>query len=163
MFRDLQKVSKTRPTPSTPSRLTPTNAPSQTVLAANTRFVGDLRSEGHVHLEDTFEGNIAARGRVSLGRQATLEGNLVADQAVVAGLVRGDVTARTIRVLETGRVLGNLRMEKLMTEEGAFIQGVITLEDSLDAVRPAGAQPANRATPATATPEAEKATLDRRM
>jgi len=42
------------------------------------------------------------------------------------------VTARRITVLGTGRILGNLRMEKLMTEDGAFIQGVITLEKSLE-------------------------------
>ncbi len=158
MFRDLQNTSKTRPTPTPKLRLTPTNDPSQTILGANTRIVGSLKSEGHVHLEDTFEGNIAAGGRVSLGGEATLDGNLICERAIVAGLVKGDVTARTISVLGTGRVLGNLRMEKLLTEEGAFIQGTITLEESLLAARPAETK---QATPVSVA-EASPAALERR-
>ncbi len=144
MFRDLLTASQSRPSssrkPTKPGKTTkankakniPANPPTQTVLGANTRFVGTLKSEGDVQIEDIFVGDITARGRVSLGKQASLNGDLICDQATIAGLVKGDVIARRITVLGTGRILGNLRMEKLMTEEGAFIQGLITLEKQLD-------------------------------
>lgn len=137
MFRGLLNSSQSRTTSSrngSNSRKPATTAagPSQSILGANTRFVGTLKTEGDVQVEDIFVGDISARGRVSLGKQASLDGDLVCEQAVIAGLVKGDVTARRITVLGTGRILGNLRMEKLMTEDGAFIQGVITLEKDLE-------------------------------
>lgn len=105
---------------------------TDTVLGANTQVKGTLRSRGNVHLGDIFEGEILSGGAVRVARSATLDGDLFADTAVVAGLVRGNIIARTIRLLETGKVIGNLRSEKLITTDGAQIQGAITLEDSLD-------------------------------
>ncbi|HQE19988.1 MAG TPA: polymer-forming cytoskeletal protein [Aggregatilineales bacterium] len=137
MFRGLLNTSQSRrrassqARPSTPKKPAVTG-PSYSILGANTRFVGTLKTEGDVQVEDIFVGDITARGRVTLGKQASLDGDLICEQAVIAGLVKGDVTARRITVLGTGRILGNLRMEKLMTEDGAFIQGVITLEKSLE-------------------------------
>lgn len=131
MFRDLFGTPKTHSPALAQSRPPSVIGPSQTVLGARTHFVGNLTSEGNVHVEDTFKGDIRARGSISLGKGASIDGNLVCDRAIVGGLVKGNVTARTILVLSSGRVLGDLRMEKLMTEDGAFIQGVITLEESL--------------------------------
>lgn len=105
---------------------------SHTVLGANTHFEGTLMSNDSVRLEGTFTGDITTKGSVRIGEAATLEGDLVSHQAVVAGVVRGDITAPKITVLRTGRVWGDLRLESLMTEEGGFIQGIITMEESLD-------------------------------
>ncbi len=135
MFRGLLNTSQSRKTSSQTRPNAPKPAvtgPSYSILGANTRFVGTLKTEGDVQVEDIFVGDITARGRVTLGKQASLDGDLICEQAVIAGLVKGDVTARRITVLGTGRILGNLRMEKLMTEDGAFIQGVITLEKDLE-------------------------------
>lgn len=143
MFRDLLNSQSRTPSPkkstskpaekrTSTSKRAPAKAPSQTILGANTRFIGTLKSEGDVQVEDIFVGDIYARGRVVLGKQASLDGDLICEHAVIAGLVKGDVIARRITVQGTGRVLGDLRMEKLMTEEGSFIQGVITLEKKVD-------------------------------
>lgn len=105
---------------------------SHTVLGANTHFEGTLKSKNSVRLEGNFTGDISARGSVQIGESATLKGNLVGNQVVVAGIVHGDITAKKISVLRTGRVWGDLRLESLMTEEGGFIQGIITMEESLN-------------------------------
>jgi cytoskeletal protein CcmA (bactofilin family) len=102
------------------------------VLGTDTKFVGTLTSGGDVRLEDSFVGDIRAKGRVELGRGARLDGDLIGDKVVVGGLVKGNIIARQIVVLDTGRVLGDMRMEKLTTEEGAFLQGLIKLEDRVD-------------------------------
>ncbi len=142
MFRDLFGTPKTHSPAPAQSRPPSALGPAQTILGARTHFVGTLTSEGNVHVEDTFKGDIQARGSISLGKGASIDGNLVCDRAIVGGLVKGDITARTILVLSSGRVLGDLRMEKLMTEDGAFIQGVITLEESLSAQKAPDEKPA---------------------
>lgn len=114
----------------------PTRARSRasvsTVLGTDARFEGTLRSDGDVTLENIFIGDINASGNVTLGPDATLTGNLVCNRAVIAGVVKGNITARSITVLDTGRVTGDLRMERLITEDNAFFQGVITLEEKIN-------------------------------
>jgi cytoskeletal protein CcmA (bactofilin family) len=127
MFRGLLGGRPNKPIP----KQNPTSS-SHTVLGANTHFEGTLMSKNNVRLEGTFNGNITAGGGVRIGETATLEGDLVGQQVVVAGVVRGDITASKISVLRTGRVWGDLHLESLMTEEGGFIQGIITMEESLD-------------------------------
>ena len=168
MFRGLLNSSYSRTAQTRSTRTTPNNgkkptpkAPNHSILGANTRFVGTLKSEGDVQVEDIFVGDIQARGRVSLGKQASLDGDLLCEQAIIAGLVKGDVTARRITVLGTGRILGDLRMEKLMTEEGAFIQGVITLEKELE-IGEVMQERARQAAVSSKTPEREGVTERRR-
>lgn len=137
MFRELfrrtrrasasHKVSK--PSATTNHNSTPVTT---SILGANTHFVGTLHTEGNVEVADRFDGDITAKGYVKLGPEATLDGDLICERAVVAGLVKGDIIARSVKILGSGRVLGGLKMERLFTEEGAFIQGLITLEDKLD-------------------------------
>ena len=103
-----------------------------TVLGPNTEFTGTLKTREDVRLEDIFTGTIIARGQVEVGRNATLDGNLYCETANIAGLIRGNIAASTISVTDTGRVLGDLQSEKLITEDEAFIEGTITLLEAFD-------------------------------
>jgi cytoskeletal protein CcmA (bactofilin family) len=107
-------------------------AGQRTVLGPGSRFTGTLKTEGDVVLADIFEGDVSAHGEVRVGVNATLDGNLCCQSAVVAGLVRGDVKAKVINITGTGRILGNLHAERLLTEDGSFIEGTITLDYEVD-------------------------------
>ncbi len=110
----------------------PSQDSSLTVLGPNTEFKGALKSQGDVRLEDIFTGTIIARGQVEIGQNATLDGDLYCEAVTVAGLVRGNLSATTISITDTGRVLGNLQSEKLITEDEAFIEGTVTLLEAFD-------------------------------
>ena len=131
MLREFFGYSKPREAPV--RQLKPSSATcTESILGANTLFEGTLKNAGDVRLDGDFVGDIAAQGKVTIGEQGKLEGNLVGEVAAVAGIVRGDITARKVSILRTGRVWGNLRLETLMTEEGGFIQGLVTMEEELD-------------------------------
>ncbi len=112
--------------------LWPSQDSSLTVLGPSTEFTGTLKSQGDVRLEDIFTGTIFARGQVEIGPNATLDGDLYCETVTVAGLVRGNLAANTISITDTGRVLGDLQSEKLITEDEAFIEGTITLLEAFD-------------------------------
>jgi len=129
VLRDMLKPSQSS------SRSSPSSAPdpaagvgSRTVLGPGSRFTGTLKTEGDVTLTDIFEGDVTARGEVRVGVNATLDGDLCCQSAIIAGLVRGDVNAKVISITGTGRILGNLHTERLLTEDGSFIEGTITLD-----------------------------------
>jgi cytoskeletal protein CcmA (bactofilin family) len=102
------------------------------VLSAGAELEGRLTTPGSARIEGSFKGGVTARGRVVIGGEARLEGDVIGEVVTVAGLVRGNVTARKVSITGSGRVLGDLRVEWLATEEGSFIQGVIRMEEKVD-------------------------------
>ena len=124
MFRNL-RIRKA----ASPVVAKPTVSHSKSVLAANAAVKGTLTSEGDVRIDGTFDGDITAGGSVAIGEAAKVEGNTKGQAVAVAGMVRGDIEAKRISVLRTGRVWGDLNTNSLTTEEGGFIQGVITMRE----------------------------------
>lgn len=104
----------------------------ETVIGAGTQVMGTLHSEGDVRLYGVISGDLSAWGAVVIGSEAQLEGSLICASAVIAGLVGGNVTARQVIVLSGGRILGDVHAERLATEEGASLEGIVTLEEALD-------------------------------
>ena len=58
--------------------------------------------------------------------------DLRAKSVIVAGTVRGDITANKVEIRASGRVWGNVTSVTFATEEGAFLRGQIQMEDEVD-------------------------------
>jgi cytoskeletal protein CcmA (bactofilin family) len=116
---------------------TPTAAASveriTSVLGSGVTWKGQIGGSGGVRIEGTFEGEIALRGLLVVGEtgRVTCE-HLRANTVIVAGIVRGDITAEKVEIRRTGRVWGNVVSAAFATEEGAFLRGQITMEDHVD-------------------------------
>jgi cytoskeletal protein CcmA (bactofilin family) len=52
--------------------------------------------------------------------------------AIVAGVVRGDITAEKVEIRSTGRVWGDVVTAAFATEEGAFLRGQIRMEERVE-------------------------------
>ena len=127
----------------------PSTAPDRvdSVFGAGLTWKGDLGGAGGVRLEGAFEGDIALRGLVVVGEQGRLVcQNLRATTVVVAGSLRGDITAQRVEITRTGRVWGDVVTESFSTEEGAFLRGQITMEEKVDLGLPEekGAEPSGQ-------------------
>jgi cytoskeletal protein CcmA (bactofilin family) len=103
------------------------------VLGSGINWHGNLRGSGGVRIEGTFEGEIAVRGLVVVGEtgRVTCE-NLRANTVVVAGAVRGNITAEKLEIRSTGRVWGDVIVVAFSTDEGAFLRGQICMEERID-------------------------------
>jgi cytoskeletal protein CcmA (bactofilin family) len=109
----------------------PTVAPSigfETVLGGNSTLEGVLTSSGNVRLDGTFSGTLNITGNVLIGETAKIHADVDARNISIAGAVRGNVTGNKVQILRTGRVWGDIRATALTTEEGAFIDGRITMK-----------------------------------
>lgn len=103
------------------------------VLGPGINWQGNLRGSGGVRIEGTFEGEIAIRGLVVVGETGKVTcPNLRANTVVVAGAVRGNITAEKLEVRSTGRVWGDVTMVKFATDEGAFLRGAMRMEEQID-------------------------------
>src|SRR5512139_1794725 len=103
------------------------------VLGSGVIWHGSINGAGGVRIEGTFEGEIALRGLLVVGEtgRVTCE-HIRAHVVIVAGIVRGDITAEKVEIRRTGRVWGNVVSAAFATEEGAFLRGQITMEEHVD-------------------------------
>lgn len=97
------------------------------VLGPNSVLEGTLQSNANVRLDGTFSGTLEINGNILVGETAKIKADINARNISVAGAVRGNITGKKVQVLRTGRVWGDIRATALTTEEGAFIDGKITM------------------------------------
>lgn len=108
----------------------------ETVLGAACTLDGSLTSTGNVRLDGTFSGKLDIHGNVLVGETAKITADISAKNISIAGAVRGNVTGKKVQLLRTGRVWGDITSTALSTEEGAFIDGKISMV-SKDEAKPA--------------------------
>jgi cytoskeletal protein CcmA (bactofilin family) len=102
------------------------------VLGAGIVWKGQLSGSGGVRIEGTFEGDIALRGMLVVGETGRVTSQQIrANVVIIAGALRGDITAEKVEIRSTGRVWGNVTTAAFATEEGAFLRGQITMEDQV--------------------------------
>jgi len=103
------------------------------VLGAGVIWQGSIEGSGGVRVEGTFEGQIALKGLLVVGEtgKVTCE-NLRAANVIVAGAVKGNITAQKVEIRSSGRVWGDIITTAFATEEGAFLRGQIRMEDAVD-------------------------------
>lgn len=104
----------------------------ETVLGASCTLDGTLVSTGNVRLDGTFNGSLDIHGNVLVGETAKIEADITAKNISIAGAVRGNVTGKKVQLLRTGRVWGDIMATALSTEEGAFIDGKISMVSKED-------------------------------
>jgi cytoskeletal protein CcmA (bactofilin family) len=103
------------------------------VLGPGINWQGNLRGSGGVRIEGAFEGDIAVRGLVVIGETGRVVcENLRANTVVVAGAVRGNISAEKLEIRSTGRVWGDVVTVAFSTEEGSFLRGQVRMEERVD-------------------------------
>lgn len=146
----------------------------ETVLGGNASMEGVLSSSGNVRLDGTFSGTLHISGNILVGETAKINADIDARNISIAGAVRGNVTGNKVQILRTGRVWGDIHASALATEEGAFIDGRITMKGHAanlpeKTTPPEKAEPPTIETPATikdtvetaAAPQAEDTAASR--
>jgi cytoskeletal protein CcmA (bactofilin family) len=121
-----------RTPPPTPSSPTPAERVTS-VLGPGINWQGNLRGSGGVRIEGTFEGIIKIRGLVVVGETGRVTcDDLQANTVIVAGAVKGNITAEKLEIRSTGRVWGDVTVVAFATEEGAFLRGSVRMEENVE-------------------------------
>lgn len=103
------------------------------VIGEGIMVTGRISGEGGVRIEGTFEGEVNLNGMLVVGETGKIIcENLHAKSVIVAGAIRGNITAHKVDIRETGRVWGDVRTEAISTEEGAFLRGQMIMEEKIE-------------------------------
>jgi len=103
------------------------------VLGSGVIWHGSINGSGGVRIEGAFEGEIALRGMLVVGETGRVTCQDVrANTVIVAGAVRGNITAEKLEIRGSGRVWGDVVTTAFVTEEGSFLRGQIRMEETVE-------------------------------
>ncbi len=111
--------SKTQNTPSDALDLN-----SHNTIGAGTVITGEINIEGNVRIDGTIKGNLISKGKIVLGPNSVVEGEVECKQASISGKVLGKVIAHElISIKSTAQIEGDVYYSKLEVDNGAQING----------------------------------------
>ena len=104
----------------------------ETVVGPNAHFRGEIVSEGGVRVDGVFEGKIQSTGNLVIGESAKIIADVQANNISISGAIKGDITGNRVEILETGRVWGDLTINSLLLNEGAYLRGQTTMHADIE-------------------------------
>ena len=113
------------------------NTEDITIISNGVKIEGKITSTGSIRVDGTLQGDLNARGNVTVGEQGKINGEIIANIVTIGGHVVGTVNAKEKLVLETKCTLkGDIITKVLVIEGGAKFDGKSNMADVQEANRP---------------------------
>lgn len=137
-----KKPEQTMASTAAPARFTPEPAPrveierntpvlcagAQNVIGKGTIIEGNIIAEGDLIIEGTVRGDVTTKTSLIVGPTCIIEGNILADHAEVAGVVKGTVQALGLLVIKSSSMIdGDVLTKNLNVESGSTFNGRFTV------------------------------------
>ena len=95
-----------------------------TLIGKRTTIEGDLTAVGNLKFDGKIEGPVKVTGDLIIGEDAVIDGDVSANNIIIAGKVNGNITARgQLAVKQTAMVHGNHTSYSLVVDEGSVFLG----------------------------------------
>jgi cytoskeletal protein CcmA (bactofilin family) len=123
------------------------------LISADLTIDGNLSCQGAIQVDGRINGDIEGQSLV-IGQGAEVKGVVTAAEATVHGKMQGEIRAKTVRIMSTGEMMGDILHQSLAVEAGARIEGNLRRTDlqRAEQARPAQAQPVQPPTPVQPAP-----------
>jgi cytoskeletal protein CcmA (bactofilin family) len=104
----------------------------ETTIGPNTYFHGDIQSDGGVRIQGILEGSVDITGNLVITDGAKVVAEIKANNISISGAVKGNVQGNRVEILETGRVWGDLTINSLLLNEGAYFRGQTMMHGDIE-------------------------------
>ena len=89
-------------------------------IEASTRITGEIKSNANFRIDGYLKGSITTSGKVVIGKEGVIEGNIKCLNADIEGKFNGKIEASEILNLKSTAVIeGEVQISKLIVEAGA--------------------------------------------
>jgi cytoskeletal protein CcmA (bactofilin family) len=96
-----------------------------TFLGPGMKYSGKVEGSGSVQIDGNFDGEIAVRGTLMVGREGVVKAKVGAQHVVVHGRLEGDVDAASkVELMGGAMFVGNVRSPSFIIQERAQFEGV---------------------------------------
>ena len=94
------------------------------MIGAGTIITGDVISKGDIRVDGTLKGSVSTEGKVVLGCEGVIEGDIVCKDADISGTIKARITVSQLLSLKTtAKLNGDIITNKLSIEPGASFTG----------------------------------------
>jgi cytoskeletal protein CcmA (bactofilin family) len=105
----------------------------ETIIGANTTFVGTLKTDGNIRIDGRVEGDIEILGNLIVGETGQVIATIKAQNVHVSGAVKGEITAvEQLEISPSGKVWGDIVTAALHIEPGGLFRGQSAMSTSID-------------------------------
>jgi cytoskeletal protein CcmA (bactofilin family) len=117
---------------------------SSNIIGKGTILEGSVETFGNIRIEGKVVGDIKTKSKVALGQSSVVEGNILAQNAEIAGEVQGVIEVTELLILKpTAKVSGDIITNKLIVESGAAINGNCKMGVTVREIKIGGIEPIN--------------------
>lgn len=110
---------------------------AETVVGTSVKLKGNLNSTGDIIIDGSVNGELKTKGAVVVGNNATILGNIKAQNVQVSGVVQGNIEVTDkLQLTETGKVFGDISAAVLSIAPGAVFTGTSKMNDTHREVAP---------------------------
>jgi len=103
-------------------------------LGSSLHVKGEISGNEDLYIDGTVEGLVYLdEQKLTIGATAKLTADIVADEVIVYGSVKGNVRGKgKIEIKKDGSVNGDLTTAQIIIEDGAYFKGSIEIEKSAE-------------------------------
>jgi len=97
-------------------------------IVEGTIIEGQINSESNIRIDGFLKGTINTKGRLVLGPEGKVEGDITCNNADIEGVLNGTINVKELLTLKSSAKLqGDISTNKLSIEPGAVFSGSCTM------------------------------------
>ena len=109
------------------------------MIGAGTVITGDIVSKGDIRIDGTLRGSVNTEGKIVLGREGMIEGDVICKDADISGTIKAKITVSQLLSLKTtAKLNGDIITNKLSIEPGAAFSGSCSMGAVIKDLKDAG-------------------------
>jgi len=109
------------------------------MIGAGTIITGDIVSKGDIRIDGTLRGSVNTEGKIVLGREGMIEGDVICKDADISGTIKAKISVSQLLSLKTtAKLNGDIITNKLSIEPGAAFSGSCSMGAVIKDLKDAG-------------------------
>jgi cytoskeletal protein CcmA (bactofilin family) len=102
-------------------------------IVEGTEIIGDIKSDSNIRIDGKLKGNVLIKGRLVIGNNGTIEGQIHCENADIEGNFTGKITVNQLLTLKSSaKLTGDVITGKLAIEPGAEFSGTCKMGNNKD-------------------------------
>jgi cytoskeletal protein CcmA (bactofilin family) len=98
------------------------------MIGPGTKIIGNIETNGDIRIDGIIEGNIVSKGKVVVGSNGQVKGEVQCVNAEFSGVLNGKINVTELLSLKsTSKISGDMKSGKLSIEPGALFTGTCTM------------------------------------
>ena len=99
-----------------------TGAPVPSIVSENTRLVGNLASDGIIHIDGQVEGDVSC-DELIIGVKGSVSGSVTVNNLQLYGALKGKALVDNLFIAKSAKLVGDAIHNTIAIEPGAYIDG----------------------------------------